>query len=264
MSNDLIFLKLGGSLITEKTQVSVPRTDVIGRLAREIAAVLKAAPNIRLVLGHGSGSFGHVPAKKHNTRAGVRTEEEWAGFVEVWQQAQSLNRIVMDALTAAEVQAVAFPASASVMTKSGKLQSWDLWPLKSALNANIVPVVYGDVVFDTNLGGTILSTEDLFVYLAQHLNPARILLAGDEVGIYQDYLAKTEIIKELSPHSFPAASLGGAAGADVTGGMASKVRTMFDLVQLFPSIQVNIFSGLESGNVQRAIEGEWLGTTLKV
>lgn len=263
MSNDLVLLKLGGSLITEKTKTSAPRTDVIGRLAGEIAAALRAAPNIRLVLGHGSGSFGHVPAKKNNTRAGVRTEEEWTGFIEVWQQAQALNRIMMDALTGVGVQAVGFPPSASVMAKKGKLNSWDLSPLRSALDANLVPVVYGDVVFDAELGGTILSTEDLFVYIAQHLSPARILLAGDEVGIYQDYAAKTEVIKGITPHTFPEASLGGAAGADVTGGMAGKVKAMLELVQLAPSIEVNIFSGLVNGNVQRAIQGEQLGTILK-
>jgi isopentenyl phosphate kinase len=214
-------------------------------------------------LGHGSGSFGHVPAKKHNTRAGVRTDEEWAGFIEVWQQAQSLNRIVMNALTATDVPAIAFPASASVIAKSGKLHIWDLSPLKSALDADLVPVVFGDVVFDAGIGGTILSTEDLFVHLAQQLSPARILLAGDEVGIYQDYGVKTSVIKEITPHTFPAGSLGGAAGADVTGGMAGKVRTMLDLVELLPNIEINIFSGLEIGNVNRAIQGERFGTVLK-
>ncbi len=262
MSKDLVFLKLGGSLITEKTKTSVSRTDVIARLAKEIAAALKATPALHLVLGHGSGSFGHVPAKKYSTRSGVRTEAEWGGFIEVWQQAQSLNRIVMDALNLAGVPVIAFPPSASVMAKNGKLHSWDLSPVKSALEANLVPVVYGDVVFDTELGGTILSTEDLFVYLAQHLNPARILLAGDEGGVYEDYIAKTNVIKEITPSNFPAASPGEAAGADVTGGMAGKVKTMVDLVQLIPSIQVNIFSGLEGGNIQRALYGEKMGTLI--
>jgi isopentenyl phosphate kinase len=263
MSHELVFLKLGGSLITEKTKTAVPRTEVIGRLAGEIAAALRAAPSIRLVLGHGSGSFGHVPAKKHNTRAGVQTEEQWAGFIEVWQQAQALNRIVMDALSAAGVPAMGFPPAASVMAKKGNLSSWDLLPLKSALHARLVPVVYGDVVFDTDIGGTILSTEDLFVYTAQHLSPARILLAGDEVGIYQDYVAKTDVIEEITPHTLPEGSLGGAAGADVTGGMAGKVSKMLDLVQRLPNIEVNIFSGLKAGNVQRAIRGERFGTILK-
>jgi isopentenyl phosphate kinase len=263
MSNDLVFLKLGGSLITEKTKTTAPRMEVIRRLAEEIAAALKAVPNIRLILGHGSGSFGHVPAKKYKTREGVRTEEEWTGFTEVWQQAQSLNRIVMDALGAAHVSAIGFPPSASVMAKRGRLSSWDLSPIKLALNANLVPVVFGDVVFDTEHGGTILSTEDLFVYLAQQLSPARILLAGDEAAVYQDYGSKTNVIKEITPHTLPEGSLGGAAGADVTGGMAGKVTTMLDLVQKLPNIEVNIFSGLEAGNVQRAIRGERFGTILK-
>jgi isopentenyl phosphate kinase len=149
------------------------------------------------------------------------------------------------------------------MAKNGKLHSWDLSPIKSALDANLVPVVYGDVIFDKDLGGTILSTEDLFVYIAQHLSPTRILLAGDEVGIYQDHVAKTNVIEEITLHTLLEGSLGGAAGADVTGGMAGKVSTMLDLVQQLPNIEVNIFSGLVNGNVQGAIRGEQLGTILK-
>ena len=37
-------------------------------------------------------------------------------------------------------------------------------------------MIYGDVVFDRLLGGTILSTEDLFAHLAAHLQPARLLV----------------------------------------------------------------------------------------
>jgi isopentenyl phosphate kinase len=67
-----IFLKLGGSLITDKTRVEHARKPIIRRLAREIKAAREARPDLQIVLGHGSGSFGHVAAKKHGTRDGAR------------------------------------------------------------------------------------------------------------------------------------------------------------------------------------------------
>ena len=80
---NLIFLKLGGSLITDKSNAHTARPDVLRRLAAEILTALDAQPDLRLVIGHGSGSFGHIPAHRYHTRVGVRTASEWAGFIEV-------------------------------------------------------------------------------------------------------------------------------------------------------------------------------------
>jgi isopentenyl phosphate kinase len=258
----LLFLKLGGSLITEKSRQATARHDVITRLASELADIRKSNPNLHLLLGHGSGSFGHVPAKKYNTRAGVHTPAEWQGFIEVWQQAGSLHHIVMEALLAAGLPAIGFPPSASLSAADGKIASWNLGPIKVALDANLLPVVFGDVAFDSVRGGTILSTEDLFVHLAAHLHPARILLAGDEDGVYTDFETHSEIIPEITP-SFDLSNIFEAATvADVTGGMAGKVQAMLDLAQLVPGCEVRIFSGLVPGNLKRLIRGDVLGTQI--
>ncbi|HBA91193.1 MAG TPA: hypothetical protein DCZ08_05345, partial [Anaerolineaceae bacterium] len=86
----ITFLKLGGSLITDKSTPRKADMDVIRRLAAEIRTAQKELPQLRLLLGHGSGSFGHVPAREYNTRNGVRTVSEWNGFLEVWRQARDL------------------------------------------------------------------------------------------------------------------------------------------------------------------------------
>ena len=57
-------------------------------------------------------------------------------------------------------------------------------------------------------------------------------------------------------------ALGGAAGADVTGGMAGKVAAMLDLLDQQSTLDIHIFSGLEPGNLQRVLAGEALGTQL--
>jgi isopentenyl phosphate kinase len=57
--------------------------------------------------------------------------------------------------------------------------------------------------------------------------------------------------------------VGKASGADVTGGMQSKVRQMLDLVEQVPGLQVLIFSGEESGNLEKALKGEHIGTLVR-
>jgi isopentenyl phosphate kinase len=260
----LLFLKLGGSLITEKEQPHTARFDVLERLAQEIAEARRQGYGRRLILGHGSGSFGHVPASRYDTRRGVHSLEEWVGFGKVWQEAAALNRLVMEAMQRADLPAVAFPPSATLVAQDGRPQRWELGPLQMALQAGLLPVVYGDVVFDTLLGGTILSTEDLFDPLARLLRPQCILLAGIEPGVWADYPACSQLLDEIDPEFLKegARSLQGSAFTDVTGGMRSKVSQSLDLVQAIPELQVLIFSGVEPGSVYRALCGQGTGTLI--
>jgi isopentenyl phosphate kinase len=260
----LQLLKLGGSLITIKTRPHTPRLDVLRRLAEEIAATWRQHPGLRLIIGHGAGSFGHVSAKKYGTRQGVHTPEEWLGFAEVWWDASALNRLVMEALRAAGLPAIALPPSASVIAREGQVERWDLAPLDAALQAGLLPVVFGDVIFDTVRGGTILSTEDLFAHLARRLRPARLLLAGIEMGVWADYPMNSQMVKEITPENLSAVApaLGGSAATDVTGGMASKVQEMLKLIQEIPGLEVLIFSGERPGLVREALCGTKVGTML--
>lgn len=258
----LQFLKLGGSLITDKSRPHTVRAAVLERLAQEIASAWQKIEAGRLVVGHGSGSFGHTPARRFGTRLGVRTPQEWVGFVEVWREAAALNRLVVDALAAAGLPAMPFQPSASVVAQDGRVAAWDLTPLRRALEAGLLPVVYGDVIFDLQRGGTILSTEDLFAYLARQLRPARILLAGLEDGVWQDYPARAHRVEVITPKNYPLIqpALSGSAGTDVTGGMASKVQQSLELAQELPGLKIYIFSGEIPGAVERALAGEAIGT----
>src|SRR5688572_13632546 len=153
--DELVLLKLGGSLITDKSIPYTPRFDKLAELAADISAALRTHPELSLVLGHGSGSFGHTAAKEYRTRDGVsgrgesQTRLYWRGFSEVWFQASALNRFVIDSLHASEVPYVAFAPVSAVTASDGRVSGWDLTPLKAALRAGMVPVVYGDVIFDT-------------------------------------------------------------------------------------------------------------------
>ena len=257
-------MKLGGSLITDKNRPHTLRPEALTRLAGEIAEARRQLPGLNLLLGHGSGSFGHVPGKKYGTRLGVRTPEEWMGFVEVWREARALNQLVMEALLGAGLPAVAFPPSASVIASGGQVAEWNLDPIRSALHNQLVPVVLGDVIFDRERGGTILSTEDLFFYLAGCLKPERILLAGVEEGVWQDYPACQELIPRITPGSYPriAAALQGSAGVDVTGGMRTKVERMLSLATDIPGLEIAVFSGEKPGLVKAAILGARPGTRI--
>jgi isopentenyl phosphate kinase len=242
---ELIFLKLGGSLITDKTAVEQVRLDVLARVAAEIAAARAGDPSLNLLLGHGSGSFGHVAAARHQTRRGVAGAAGWRGFAEVSDAAARLNRQVIAALLAAGVPAVAFQPSAAALCRDGQIISLPIVDgLRAALAAGLVPVIYGDVAFDETRGGTIIATEEVMTALAEPLRPRWLLLAGETAGVYD---AAGQVVEAISAESLAGLlpALGGSRGTDVTGGMVAKVRQMLDLAATHAGLSVRIFSGLE-------------------
>lgn len=262
---ELVFLKLGGSLITDKTRPYTARQEKIGELAEEIRAARGRTPDLQLVLGHGSGSFGHYAVKEHLPSTPARGERYWRGFSEVWYRASQLNRYVTDALHEAGLAAIAFSPAALVGTKHGAIASWDLTSIHAALNAGITPVIYGDIVFDSVDGGVILSTETLMTYLARFLPPQRILLAGLEQGIWADFPTRQQLVERITPSGYQALSqaVRGSHGVDVTGGMRTKVEDMLNLIGQVPKLRVQIFSGETTGNIAAALDGELVGTVIE-
>lgn len=249
---DLLFLKLGGSLITDKMATEAVRADTLNRLALEIAAARQEQPELQLVIGHGSGSFGHAAAAAYQTHKGVQTPEAWAGFCKVNDAAARLNRQVCAALLAANVPAVSVQPSASVVCRDGRLSSMATMPIRAALEAGIVPLVYGDAVFDEVRGGSIVSTEQVLSYLAQEFRPDSLLLAGNTAGVYD---LRGEIVSHISRENIASLdqALGGSAGADVTGGMRTKVHDMLALAEEIPGLSIRILSGMDHGRLYASL-----------
>jgi isopentenyl phosphate kinase len=248
----LIFLKLGGSLITDKSVPETPRLDALQSIARQIKQALDAQPELRLVIGHGSGSYGHVAATYYQTHHGVATPDQWRGFAKVAIAAARLNTLVIEALDQAGVPVFRVQPSASAIAEGGNLVSMTIDPIQMALQSGLVPLVFGDVAFDRRQGGAIISTESVFVYLAHRLQPQRMLLAGDYDGVRD---ADGNVVAEITRASVRllASALGGSAHTDVTGGMASKVESMIALCEQIPNLTVRIFSGDEAEAFSRIL-----------
>jgi isopentenyl phosphate kinase len=245
----LVFLKLGGSLLTDKRQAEAPRMDVIERLATEIAQALRDRPDLRLVLGHGSGSFGHVYGRLYGTRHGVRTAEEWFGFAKTADAAARLNRIVVMALLDAGVPAWGVQPSVALRCENGRIVAGPEETVAAALDRGLLPVVHGDVALDSEMGGTIASTEEIFERLACHFRPERLALVGEVDGIYTadpKIDPSAALIEDIRPETLAAieAGLGGSHGIDVTGGMVAKVRQALGMAAAYPGLEVIVCSGL--------------------
>lgn len=255
------FVKLGGSLITNKQIESSFRKDVVQRIAAEISAALTENAEIRLLVGHGSGSFGHFAAKRYGTIHGVHSPEEWRGFAEVATTASELNYLVAHTLSAENVPVWRIQPSASARASNGIITYIETYAISGALEHALVPLVFGDVALDDVRGGTIISTEAVFFYLAQRIPVKRVLLLGEVPGVYD---AKGQVIPLITPHNYKAieSALGGSSGVDVTGGMETKVRDMLALTQKIAGLEIRIMDGREPGLLKAVLGGHAAPGTL--
>jgi isopentenyl phosphate kinase len=255
----ITLLKLGGSLITDKRQERSFQREVMQAIALEIKeARITSGP---VILGHGSGSFGHFEARRYGTMEGVTTAEQWYGFCRVAHAAAELNHYVMTTLLEAGIPAMRFQPSALMLAESGMIQTLHVEALLAALRADLLPVVFGDVAFDAERGGTIASTETVFTHLVSNLPVKRVLLAGDVDGVLDE---NGSVIAHIHPRNYPhyAPALKGSAGTDVTGGMLTKVSDMLTLAELHADLEIRIFNGRTPGSVLKALGSQAVGTRI--
>lgn len=253
-------VKIGGSLVSDKTKPYSVREDALAAIAREVKKCVDAG--FPILLGHGAGSFAHVPAKKYQTHRGVLNDESVRGFVEVAAAARRFHQINMEALLAAGVPAVSI-APLSCMTGSNhQLGTIDSSPIILALRLGLVPVVFGDPILDDQVGCTIFPTEQVLRYVALDVRKrgfsiARIIHCSASGGVLD---AAGNTIDRITPQFFEQnQSLFGASnGIDVSGGMLQKVRETLELASL--GIPGLIIDGLQT-SLADAVAGATKGGT---
>lgn len=254
-------LKIGGSVITDKSQELGVRMDAISRLADEI----RDANPQNLIIIHGGGSFGHPIAQKHAIKEGFKEENQIIGFAETHHVMTVLNGLFMDALIWRGIPAVSIAPSSCAMTQNGRIECFEDAPLKQLMKMGFIPVLYGDAVFDTELGFTILSGDQLVSFLAMRFDAEKILIGVDVDGLY-DADPKTEAKAKMFEHltleelKKVHGRLGGSNACDVTGGMFNKIAELIPAIE--HGIPVLIVNASKPKYIYKALKGEKVKGTL--
>lgn len=266
-NSEVILIKLGGSIITDKKGgEAVLNEAVVGQLCQEIARA-KEESGAKIVISHGAGSFAHPPAAKYRTMEGVVDDSSLMGASEVRQAMMDLSTQIIKKLFQAGLPAISLPPVAFITSRDKQLDNLFPNAIVNLLRADLLPVVYGDVISDSKLGFTIFSGERVLNMIALHLGqfnliPRLVIEVGDTDGVYRD-LTKKDTIPVISKENFTEveSKLQGSSGVDVTGGMAHKVKEAYELAQ--EGIPTLLISS-HSGNLRKAILGqEVTGTRIK-
>jgi len=261
---DLILLKIGGSICTEKHSGRfIVRARVVRRLAKEISDARSQKP-FRLVVVNGAGPFGHANVVEYDIRDGVKTARDFEGFVKTVSDCAFVNHAVSELLRKGGLLTFPYPASSAVIQSRKKIASFSLDPIKRLWDASedIVPVIGGTMVPDLETRGSIISGDTVIEYLAERLSPRLVVFATDVDGIFSDdphRNRKARLFKEVTKASFARIRQGlkGSASTDVTGGMLGKVEKLLSLQA--PSLIIN---GNRPGRVRDALLGNKVKGTL--
>jgi len=245
-------LKLGGSVITYKNSHILK---VRKKLIIKIGENLKDSQNIKpqnLILIHGAGSFGHQIAKKYHLQDGIKNQpEKWPAVIQTKLLCQKLNSEILNLLNQ-NLPIFPIQTSSVIINKNKIISKFNLKPIQFALKNNLIPLLYGDMVFDEKLDASICSGDTIAAYLAKKLNINKIFFASDIDGVYNDDPFKNpraKLIKEINITSLiNNHSISESHHTDVTGGLKGKLGEFFD-IKKFPSLQeIIIFNGLREKN----------------
>ncbi len=220
----MFLIKLGGSVITNKAKECCFKQEIMDQLAAEIKKANKPA-----IIIHGAGSFGHILAKQYKLNNGYRQRKQVEGFALTHTMVQRLNTLVLTSLQNHGIPAVSIPPHAVLSLSNHAIAHIDYNIFKKYLALGFMPVSYGDVALDNQLGFSICSGDLLIQLLAAEFKPEKVIFVIDEDGLYSanpkthknaTFYEKTTV-KDLEKLT---TSLD--AHADVTAGMKGKIHTI--------------------------------------
>jgi len=250
------FIKLGGSVITNTEK---PYTAKMGTIRRALNEIKEAKRNkdFNLIIGHGGGSFPHIPAHKYKVNEGLIYKFSRKGTTITHLVAQKLNEIVVNEGIKLGLDLFPFvPSSFLVWNGERALNSY-AEHIKEALERGFIPVVYGDAVIDKKKGVAIASTEAVFEGLSREIKASKFILATDVDGIFDKdpkVNKDAKLIREVSSKNINEVikGAGGSHKIDVTGGMYTKILLLHEMVKKANSIGI-ITNGNRKGAIKEAL-----------
>ncbi len=249
----MIIVKAGGSAITDKTKESTPRVDVIESIAYQLSSSEE-----KIILVHGGGSYGHFPAKKFELHLGFKNEQQIEGVSYTRHSMTVLNQIVVSSLMKHKIPAVSLQPSACFLCTRGRISLSFLEPLKAFLDLGLMPVLYGDVVTDSEMGFCILSGDQIVSYLSEKFNPRKVIFGLDVDGLYtKDPKEKdAQLIREITFSEL--SSVSGEETGDVTRGMKGKLQEILKM-----KTEVNLINLMKEGTLLKALRENVEGTRIR-
>ncbi len=260
-SNEIILLKLGGSLLTDKNKPFSIREDVVRSVIQQIIDA-----NKKIILIHGGGSFGHPLAKKYNISTGIDSSisNQILGLTETHQSMNKFNSRIINLFLEQKYPALSIQASSIFIKDSQIISTYSIDIIETALDLNILPILYGDIILDKKGSFSIISGDTIIFELCENLNKysvSKVIFTMETDGLYiQDNDEKSILVTECNSNELDSLELAALGQKiDVTGGIRGKINAIKEICKY--NIPVQIINGLENGNILKALKGQKIKCT---
>lgn len=257
---DLTVLKLGGSLLTEKSKPYTLREDTLKAVVQEIRHCLDAGLLESLIVVHGVGSFGHPPVIEHRLYRGFESPDQLLAISKTQTTVNELRMEIVRAFQAAEIPVNLFHPSSMVVSNKMRMEEYFLESLRGYLELGMTILLGGDMIFDRAMGFSVGSGDQLAVILAKELDAQRLLFAMDVGGVYDGDPSKDDeasLISEISLKEIDAIlqQIDARAGRDASGAMQGKLRSLLPLAdQLDKGLEISLLSMMQPGQLVSALD----------
>jgi isopentenyl phosphate kinase len=232
IASDVFVVKLGGALVTYKDDYCKPNTEIIA----EIGDVLSACwPQVkgRLILVLGGGSYGNAVPHRYNL---VDSSGDWQpeDLSLMTVKTLELMSLVTDIFRERGLPCYPFQTSSYLVTHNGEPRHYWLDPVKHALRLGQLPVLSGDLVFDTRKGFVIFSSDRIPELFVESLSLKRVVMLTNVPGVMNYSSNDSEIIRRVNGdgRELLLANAGASGQLDVSGGMKNKVKALLRVADL--------------------------------
>ena len=261
-TEDLIVLKLGGSLLTDKSTAYRLREDVIKAVAIEIKECIDLGLIKALVIVHGVGSFGHPPVLKYNLHKGFRSKDQLISMSKTQQIVNEFRKTIATTFLKEGIPINLMHASSMLVGSKMVITDITFNSLKGFLSLGMVPLIGGDMMFDDSMGFSVCSGDQLAVVLSRVLHAKQLLFATDVPGVFDKDPKSGEhpkLLREINLNEI--AHLFGNSNetinTDASGKMWGKLLSLASIKdQIQEGLEVVILSMNKKGVLKKVLKGQ--------
>ncbi len=162
-TEDIVILKLGGSLLTDKSTPYKLREKVLKAVAVEIKECIELELIKSLVIVHGVGSFGHPPVLKYNLHKGFRNKNQLVSMSKTQQIVNEFRKTIASTFLKEGVPINLMHASSMVVGNKMVIIDHAFNSLKGFLSLGMVPLIGGDMMYDKSMGFSVCRGDQIAV-----------------------------------------------------------------------------------------------------
>lgn len=261
--SELILLKLGGSLLTDKDKPNSIRKDVVKSAIQQIINA-----DEKIILIHGGGSFGHPLAKKYSISEGINSNipNQILGLTETHHSMNTFNSYLVNLFLEKKTPILSIQASSIFLKDSQGISTSSIDVIETALDLNIIPILYGDIILDKQGSFSIISGDQIILELCKKLerfNISKVIFTMETDGIYlnddqssENCILATECYSD-DLENLNLANLG--QKIDVTGGIKGKLNFIKKICD--QNIPVQLINGLKDEYIYKSLKNQKIDCT---